>query len=328
MVADTRGSEWAAEGIALTVVGTAAIGLGIAVTRSRSRWPLIGVIVLAAVVIVALVVTRTSGYPFGPFGGITAPLGPFEILVLIASAVAVSISAASLILGRIEPPGWRFDTLAPLTIVAAALPGLAVNSWTDDVAFFAGAAHVHGGTTIDSSSQHGFAYRAELSIDERRRLGDELTVARASALSTPTLSDALAAGWTTVGPLVIGGGQMVIDPERRRGDTIFDPALPVALLFASDEDSAPIVAVQYEGWTTSTTPPRGFTGQDMFWHLHTGTCIVDDLRFVYDEPHVGANCDFLGGTRTNTISWMIRAWVVPGWENPNGTFAHDHPGVR
>lgn len=328
MVADTRGTAWNVEGVALAVIGLLSIGLSVAIIVARGRWPLIGVIGLMGTVIAALVVTRTSGYLTGPFRNFTAPLGSFEILVLVVGALTLSMGGAMLVVGRPEPPGWRFETLAPLAVVAAALPGIAMSSWTDDAAYFAGPAHVHSGTTIDSSTRHGLAYRAELTLDERERLGDEVSRARAAALSTPTLADALAAGWTRVGPRVSGAGQMVIDLERRSGDATFDPARPAALMFASGTSDAPIVAVQYEVWTSSTTPPPGFTGQDMFWHLHIGTCIVDGIRIVYDEPHVGKNCAFIDGDWTNTISWMIRAWVVPGWENPNGTFAHDHPGLR
>ncbi|MEN9801508.1 MAG: hypothetical protein RLZ37_633 [Actinomycetota bacterium] len=329
-MADTRGSDWNLEGIGLAAVGVVAIAIGLAILRMPSRWAVVSSTVLNVTVIASLILTRTSGYPLGPFEGVSAPLGAYEILVLIMSSITVSVAGACSILGRdrLGSPGLRFDTLAPVAIVAAALPGLAVSTWTDDVAYFAGAAHVHGGTTIDSSTQHGFAYRAELTPDERRALGGQLTMARAAALTTPTLADARAAGWSEIGDPVPGGGQMMIDLERRTADTAFDPSSPVALLFASAADDAPIVAVQYEGWTTSTTPPVGFTGQDVYWHLHTGTCIVVDIRVVYDEPHVGTKCALLGGSWTNTISWMIRAWVVPGWENPNGTFAHDHPGVR
>ena len=328
-MADTRGTDWNLEGIGLASVGVVVIAIGLAILRTSARWAVVSSTVVNAAIIASLILTRTSGYPFGPFEGVSAPLGAYETLVIITSSITVSVSAANMILGRdrLGSPGLRFDTLAPVAIVAAALPGLAVSSWTDDVAYFAGAAHVHGGTTIDSSSQHGFAYRAELTPDERRELGAQLTMARTAALATPTLADARAAGWSEVGDPVPGGGQMMIDLGRRTADATFDPASPVALLFASAADDAPIVAVQYEGWTTSTTPPVGFTGQDVYWHLHTGTCLVDDIRVVHDEPHVGARCELLGGSLTNTISWMIRAWVVPGWENPNGTFAHDHPGV-
>lgn len=329
MVADTRGADWSTEGIALAMIGVLALALGVVLLRVRSAWPVMATAVVSAVIIIGLIVTRTSGYPFGPFSGVTAELGAFEILVVITSAITLSVAGAVLVLGlgHLGPPGWRFDTLAPLAVVAAAVPGLSVSSWVDDVAYMSGAAHVHGGTTISSSTQHGFAYRADLTLAERQQLGDELTRARAAALTTPTLADARAAGWTTLGDPVPGAGQMMIDLESRRSAAEFDPSTPVALLFASSADDAPIVAVQYEGWTSSTTPPVGFTGQDMFWHLHTGTCLVDDVRVVFDEPHVGANCERLGGTRTNTISWMIRAWIVPGWENSNGTFAHDHPGL-
>jgi len=330
LVADTRGTDWVVEGIGLASVGVVALVIGLAIVLTSARWAFVSSAIVNVAIIASLILTRTSGYPFGPYEGVLAPLGGYGILVLVTSSIAVSVSGASSILGRerLGAPGLHFDTLAPIAIVAAALPGLAVSSWIDDVAYFAGAAHIHGGTTIDSSTQHGFAYRAELTPDERRALGEELTAARAAALATPTLADARAAGWTTVGDPVPGGGQMMVDLERRTADAAFDPASPVALLFASAADDAPIVAVQYEGWTTSTTPPAGFTGQDVFWHLHTGTCLVEDIRVVYDEPHVGDTCEEIGGTLTNTISWMIRTWIVPGWENPNGTFAHDHPAVR
>lgn len=330
LVADTRGSGWDLEGIGLAAVGIVAIGIGLALVRTSARSVLIASTVVNVAIIASLILTRTSGYPFGPFEGVAAPLGAYETLVLITSSITVSVSGVTSILGRrhLGSPGLRFDTLAPVAIVAAALPGLAMSSWSDDAAYFAGTTHVHGGTTVNSSTQHGFAYRAELTPVERRALGEQLTLARTAALATPTLADARAAGWSTVGDPVPGGGQMTIDIERRTANTTFDPSSPVALLFASAADDAPIIAVQYEAWTKSTTPPVGFTGQDIFWHLHTGTCLVDDLRFVHDEPHVGAKCELLGGVLTNTISWMIRAWVVPGWENPNGTFAHDHPGVR
>jgi len=330
LVADTRGSDWNLEGIGLAAVGAVAIALGFAMLCSSARWVVASSTVVNIAIVASLILSRTSGYPFGPFEGVSAPLGAYEILVLIMSSITVSISGASTILGRdrLGSPGLRFDTLAPVAIVAAALPGLALSSWTDDAAYFAGAAHVHGGTTVNSSTQHGFAYRSELTPAERRALGEELTMARAAALTTPTLADARAAGWSEIGDPVPGGGQMMIDLDRRTADGEFDPASPVALLFASADDDAPIVAVQYEGWTTSTTPPVGFTGQDLYWHLHTGTCLVDEIRVVHDESHVGTKCELLDGSWTNTISWMIRAWVVPGWENPNGTFAHDHPGVR
>lgn len=330
VVADSRGSGWWIEGVALAVIGSSAIALALALVLSRARWPLLAVITVCGGIVVGLIVTRTSGYPFGPYENISASLGAYEVLVLSVATLCVSSSSAALIIGmsRMGEPGWRFDTVAPLIVVASALPGIAVSSWTEDAAHVAGAAHVHGGSTIDSSSQHGFAFTTELTIEERSRLGEQITSARAAASATPTLASALAAGWTRIGPSVPGSGQMLVDRDRRRTTTGFDPNRPVALLFASASDDAPIVAVQYEGWTKSASPPQGFVGQDSSWHLHLGTCLVDDVRYVYDESHVGTNCELIGGSRTNSISWMLRAWVVPGWENPSGTFAHDHPGIR
>jgi len=26
--------------------------------------------------------------------------------------------------------------------------------------------------------------------------------------------------------------------------------------------------------------------------------------------------------------WMVHAWVVPGWESPDGVFSHENPNLR
>jgi hypothetical protein len=165
-----------------------------------------------------------------------------------------------------------------------------------------------------------------MTIEERLQFGEQLVIAREAALKFPTLADARAAGWILVGGYVSGAGQMVMDPTGNSQDQVFDPAVPQGLLYASSIDSAPIVGVQYNAWTSDGSAPRGLIGQDMLWHLHTGTCeIGDSLTAVYDEAVTGTACSQINGALTNTTSWMIRAWVVPGWENSQGTLAHDNP---
>ena len=118
---------------------------------------------------------------------------------------------------------------------------------------------------------------------------------------------------------------MLIDPTINSRIEKFDAAAPQGLLYASSVDSAPIVGVQYNVWTGDGSTPSGFIGQDMLWHMHTGTCeITESFAIPYDESVTGKACSTVDGTLTNTVSWMLRAWVVPGWENPQGTLTHDN----
>jgi hypothetical protein len=117
---------------------------------------------------------------------------------------------------------------------------------------------------------------------------------------------------------------MLMDPNGNSRDQVFDPAVPQGLLYASSIDTAPIVGLQYNAWTSDGSTPVGFIGQDMLWHMHTGTCEVNDsFAVVYDESVTGKACSKINGTLTNTVSWMVRAWIVPGWENSQGPLSHE-----
>ena len=40
-----------------------------------------------------------------------------------------------------------------------------------------------------------------------------------------------------------------------------------------------------------------------------------------------AQCDAVHGDFMRRTTWMVHAWVVPGWESRGGVFAHDNPAV-
>ena len=327
LVAVGRAHDWAREGALLAGAGLVHLGTAITVVFTRSRRHLILIVAWLVAAAGALVYTRTAGYPFGPFSGYAPSLSSYEFTVLGLSLVAASLVVGVLLvddalLGR---SGWRFETLAPLCVVVAAVPGLAATSWVDDASSLAGSGHVHYSSTLAIGDD-------ELTWDERIALGDEVTRVREIALTYPTLQSALDAGWTLSGSSARGAGQMVVDASRDFRTVSFDVESPHGLVYASSEPDAPVVGVQYSQWVSSDVGPSGFVGQESLWHLHGGTCIVDGPQGEYaiplDEPTTGSGCQNVGGTRDDTVSYMIRAWVVPGWENPYGTFAHDHPALR
>ncbi|NDE60211.1 MAG: hypothetical protein EB010_12485, partial [Acidimicrobiia bacterium] len=84
------------------------------------------------------------------------------------------------------------------------------------------------------------------------------------------MGDAKAAGWMMVGTDVPGAGQMMIDPRVDSRESSFAVDRPSGLLYASSIDSAPLVGVQYNAWTSDGSTPNGFTGQANMWHLHDG----------------------------------------------------------
>jgi hypothetical protein len=146
-------------------------------------------------------------------------------------------------------------------------------------------------------------------------LEDQLAAARAAAARYRTLADAEADGWTLADDYIAGIGSHYMRYDRI--DSVFDPAQPEMLLFAGDQPDSPIVGVTYY---VVHTPPAGFTGDQDVWHQHQNICMgPDGPRFAGD----GAT----GCKARWDWSWMLHAWVVPGWENPDGVFATENPLV-
>ena len=38
-------------------------------------------------------------------------------------------------------------------------------------------------------------------------------------------------------------------------------------------------------------------------------------------------CAAVGGSYMATTTWMVHAWVVPGWESSSGVFSHENPNL-
>lgn len=327
-VAPGRTADWFAEGLVLAIVGVLLVAVGLALVVSDHRVFMYVVIAITTVVTSWLIITRVSGYPFGPWSSVTPQMGAYEIFVLVLSVISFTLAVASLLVGthHLGATGLRFDTLAPLAIVIVALPGIAVSKWTDNGAHILGSNHTHSHTVSSNSPMPGMDHSKMMTADERLQFGQQLVEAREAALHFPTLADARTAGWILVGGYVSGAGQMLMNPSLSSQDQTFDATSPQGLLYASSIDTAPIVGVQFNAWTSDGSAPSGLIGQDMLWHMHTGTCEVNaSFVVVYDESVTGKACSGIDGKLTNTVSWMVRAWVVPGWENSQGTLAHDNP---
>lgn len=325
-VAPGRSADWRAEGIVLAGVGVIMLAVGASIALRASRSLLITGSISNALVIVALVASRTAGYPFGPWSSTTPSMGPYEATILVIAGVALALSLGALVSDaeHIGHGGWRFENIAPMAVVLVALPGFVTTQWADDAAHVQGSAHSHVHTMPT-----GIGSPSALTADERARLGDELTLAARAVESLATLADARAAGWILVGGYTPGAGQMLIDPSVDSRVSPFAPDRPSGLLYESAAEDAPLVGVQYNAWTSDGSTPVGFTGQANMWHMHDGTCVSDEGTWALplDETVTGSDCSHVDATFDDTSSWMLRVWLVRGWENPSGTFAHDHPAL-
>jgi len=329
LVAVGRAHDWAWEGAALAATGVVQVVSALRWVVSDRRSALVSVLVVGLGPAIVLVLARLSGYPFGPFDGYSPSVSSYELVLLTVSVITSALAAGALVTGRhrVGAPGWRLDTLSLVAVVVAAVPGLATTKWVDDASSVSGAGHSHSHT--DASGVGLMAQ--ELTLEDRRVLAEQVVLAREVTVAVPTLQDALDAGWTKVGEPITGGGQMVMDTRVDHRDLPFDPSTPMGLLYASDDPSAPVVGLQYGQWTSEAMPADVFVGQSSMWHLHTATCVIDgdegEFALTIDDPLTGVGCEKVDGTREDRIGFMLRVWVVPGWENPYGTFAHDHPGI-
>jgi hypothetical protein len=158
----------------------------------------------------------------------------------------------------------------------------------------------------------------------RQRLAAELVRARATALRYPTVADAEATGFAMVTPYVplVGAHYLRMDLFAQG----FDPARPAILLYDGNDPRSPIVGVSY--YVRATDPPEGFAGPADRWHRHLSLCLNDESVVIGGDGLGGDACRRRGGHQLDgTDGWMLHAWVVPGWDSPQGVFSSENQAL-
>lgn len=179
-------------------------------------------------------------------------------------------------------------------------------------------------TTVAAGHSHGGVHpEVALTREERKQLGLQLLQARNAAAEFPTVADALAGGYTMVtGYVPLIGAHYI---KWSLMDGTFDVNQPEMLLYDGTDPTSSIVGLSY--YVFSDTEPSPFVGQNDSWHQHIGLCIKDGV-VVGGESTTVAECAARGGAKANVGNgWMVHAWVVPGWESPQGVFSPEHPGL-
>jgi hypothetical protein len=165
---------------------------------------------------------------------------------------------------------------------------------------------------------------------QRQQLADQLVMARATAMQFPTVGDATKAGYILAGKFTPGAGAHYVSISQSAGSYLnhssaMDPAHPLALIYEGTAPPSRVVGLMYGSF--DATAPSGFAGPNDHWHRHTNLCITFDkgsigIPFAPDSNVQKSACDALHGQFMRETLWMVHAWVVPGWDSPEGVFSH------
>jgi hypothetical protein len=185
----------------------------------------------------------------------------------------------------------------------------------------------------NNTEQSELAPFVPLSLQDQGVLTQQLAEAFQAAERFPTVASAKAAGMILAGGMApgVGAHYQSIGGTPFAGftsnNTPFDPSKPASWIYASTADNAPVVGVMYE--SLSDTPPAGFIGPNDHWHQHSNVCVQFTggkigVPFAADQDVTPQECSDVHGSFMKKTVWMVHAWVVPGWESPQGVFSHDN----
>jgi hypothetical protein len=317
-----------------------------------SRAAVVTVVLVNFAIVVVWIASRTIGIAIGT-DGTPEPVAFSDALCTALEAIAITggllLISDGVVKRRVHTAmGWI--AVGATGVAVAALTSLgftpALASGTDGHTHshdastsVASAAHKHTETTTGVAGAaphtHNVDEVAESQPDQpldaatHAALADELVVARQAALEYPTVADARAAGYIQAGKFSPGAGAHYVSVRGYSGG--FDPARPGSLIYEGINDTSRIVGLMY--LSLNGQIPEGFAGPNDHWHRHQNVCIkygVDGIEvpFPADSDVTSAMCSGVGGRLLLTTTWMVHAWVVPGWESPQGVFSHANPNVR
>ena len=215
-------------------------------------------------------------------------------------------------------------------------PGDAVQTAAPGSTAAAAAGHDHGGGLAGQDEAAELEPDVPLDDATRARVGEQLVEARAAAARYPTVGDAKRAGLVLAGGNAPGVGahyqQMSAETLKALNpDGTVNAGHPSTYIYGGTLDDAPLVGLMYSSLTDEA--PEGFAGPNDHWHRHSNLCLTFDggqinVPFPPDRDVTRAQCDGVKGRFLEKTVWMVHAWVVPGWESPQGVFSHANPNVH
>jgi hypothetical protein len=193
-----------------------------------------------------------------------------------------------------------------------------------------------GFSKLENGVQHSHGFEQAVSPEDRALLAHQMELARETALRYPTLADAEAAGLRRAGAFSPGLGTHLISFANFRysaGDGVMTDdqvTHPLAWIYDGTKPESRVAGLFYQ---SSSKTPEGFAGPNDVWHQHTNICIKvspdggTDAPLGADHDATKEQCDAVGGHLITATGPLLHVWVVPGYEDVQGVFAHLNPAV-
>lgn len=354
-------SEWSPEGWAFLVTGWVQVALAIAIILRPRRWVLVSTMVTSVVFVLAWAITRTVGPPFGPHSGVAEPAAFVDVACVAIEGATALLALLALVRPRLgaslSSKGLAFASVVPVAALVIATTAVASPSASNHVHSVGcpkgqkpnpelvaeSDGHVHDpsacvpdiddkGFSLLGNGHHHAIRNDPLDPATQTELDRQLELTHTAAAKYPTLKDAKAAGFRPAGGYSPGLGLHMTGPgSTNMTGTLSDENLsrPSTMIYAGTDDDAPIAGFML--LTVSKVEPVGFVGTNDTWHYHTNVCVKFtkagiEAPFGADREDVTKEmCTDIGGVWMPITTWMVHVWSVPGWENPNGVFAEEHP---
>jgi hypothetical protein len=193
-----------------------------------------------------------------------------------------------------------------------------------------------GFSQLENGVQHNHGFELPMSVADRQELAREMNLARETAVQYPTLADAEKAGLRHAGAFSPGLGTHMVSYQNYRygagtGRMTDDQIRhPLAWIYDGTKPDSPVAGLFY---SANVANPEGFIGANDVWHQHTNICITQsagggvDAPLGADHDATQAQCDAVGGRLMKATGPLLHAWVVPGYEDSQGVFAHLNPAI-
>jgi hypothetical protein len=356
------GSAW--EGFAFAVCGWLQLALAVLVLVRPTRVLLGAGVVLNAAAIAAWAVSRTVGLPLSAHSG-AEEAGFVDITTVVLEGLLVVVLLAFLFAPRARAARGKATFVVTaivvvgvlsMTTAALASPGAVNHSHADNVI---GGGHTHGlpngvtagddkGFSLLHNGQHEHTTMVhQLDKPTQALLDHQLAVTRQVAAKTPTVTDALKAGYMRVGPYFPGIGAHYMKkigpdgsgftPLTMNLDGLIDDTdlnNPLMLIFDGTKPTSKIAGFMY--YSFAPTEPAGFAGRNDTWHLHENLCLkftkdAIDVPYGLDNSASEAECKAAGAMMIKLSNYMVHVWSVPGYEMPDGyggVFGEENPKLK
>jgi len=210
-----------------------------------------------------------------------------------------------------------------------------------EIANAAGGGHAavddRGFSQLENGVQHSHAFEQPVDPAARAELARQLALARSTAMQYPTLADAERAGFRRAGPFSPGLGTHMINFAAAVGSAvgagpITDDQIrhPLAYIYDGTKATSPIAGLFYSAMAED---PQGFAGTNDVWHRHKSICITTsgiggiDTPLGADHDATSAQCAAVHGRLVASTGPLLHVWVVPGYDDSQGVFAHLNPAV-